>query len=162
MYLDKRSFILAASLILSAGAAFPQAAPADAPKENKQVGRNHDGARDGQRMAEALNLTDAQKEQAKAIREKYRASSQDVRTQMRTLHDQLKAAREANNTAEVERLNQQREALMANAKQTWTAQRDEFRSILTPEQQAKFDQFQENHKGRRGDRHPDRTEKPQA
>jgi periplasmic protein CpxP/Spy len=162
MYLDKRSFILAASLILSAGAAFPQqAAPAESPKENKQDGRNHDGARGGQRMAEALNLTDAQKEQAKAIREKYRASSQDVRTQMRTLHDQLKAAREANNTAEVDRLNQQRETLMANAKETWTAQRNEFRSILTPEQQAKFDQFQENHKGRRGGKH-DRSEKPQA
>ena len=161
MYLDKRSFILAASLILSAGAAFPQAAPAETPKENKQDGRKHDGARGGQRMAEALNLTDAQKEQAKAIREKYRASSQDVRTQMRTLHDQLKAARDANNTAEVDRLSKERETLMANAKQTWTAQRNEIRSILTPEQQAKFDQLQENHKGRRGGKH-DRSEQPQA
>jgi Spy/CpxP family protein refolding chaperone len=113
-------------------------------------------------MAEALNLTDAQKEQAKAIREKYRASSKDVRTQMRTLHDQLKAAREANNTAEVDRLNQQRERLMASAKQTRTAQRNEFRSILTPEQQAKFDQFQENHKGRHGGKRHDQPEKPQA
>ena len=162
MYLDKRSFILAASLILSAGAAFPQAAPAETPKENTRHGRHHHGERGGARMAEALNLTDAQKEQAKAIREKYRTSSQDVRTQMRTLHDQLKTAREANNPAEVDRLNQQREALMANAKQTWTAQRNEFRAILTPEQQAKFDQFQENHKGRHGGKRHDRSEKPQA
>ena len=61
----------------------------------------------------------------------------------------------------MDRLSKERETLMANAKQTWTAQRNEIRSILTPEQQAKFDQLQENHKGRRGGKH-DRSEKPQA
>ena len=80
MYLDKRSFILAASLILSAGAAFPQAPAADS-----QPAGHERHARGGQRIAEALNLTDSQKEQAKTIREKYRASSEDLRTQMRTL-----------------------------------------------------------------------------
>lgn len=142
MKLNKRTLILAASLIVSAGAAFPQAAPAEHRQEHK--GRHHAG------FAEKLNLTDAQKEQAKAIREKYRTSSTDVRTQMRTLHDQLKAARDANNTAEVDRLNQQREQLLASAKQTSTAQRDEFRAILTPEQQAEFDKMPQRHnKGQR-------------
>src|SRR5436190_13246226 len=105
MYFDKRSIVLAASLILSAGAAFPQ----DQAKEGRR-GAGH--------FAEALSLTDSQKEQAKAIHSKYQASTQEFRTQMRSLHEQLKAAREANNTAEVERLNQQREALFAKAKET--------------------------------------------
>ena len=115
-------------------------------------------------MAKALNLTDAQKEQAKAIREKYRASSEDLRTQMRTFHEQLKAAKEANNTAEVERLTQQREALFARVKETFTAQRNEFRSILTADQQAKFDQMREKHGDRQGKwRNQNHAgEKPQA
>jgi Spy/CpxP family protein refolding chaperone len=159
MYLDKRSFILAASLILSSGAAFPQAPTADSqpPAKHERHGR-------GQHMAEALNLTDAQKEQAKAIREKYRASSEDVRTQMRTLREQLKAAKDANNTAEVERLTQQRDTLFAKAKETFTAQRNEFRSILTADQQAKFDQMGERHGGRDGKwrNQSHQGEKPQA
>jgi Spy/CpxP family protein refolding chaperone len=146
MYLDKRNFILAASLIVSAGAAFPQAQPAD----SKPAEQHKRHGRDGQHMAEALNLTDAQKEQAKAIREKHRASSEDVRNQMRTFHEQLKAAKEANNTAEVQRLTQQREALFARVKETFTAQRNEFRSILTADQQAKFDQMREKHGDRQG------------
>ena len=146
MYLDKRNFILAASLILSAGAAFPQTQPADSKPAEQQKRHGHGG----QRMAKALNLTDAQKEQAKAIREKYRASSEDLRTQMRTFHEQLKAAKEANNTAEVERLTQQREALFARVKETFTAQRNEFRSILTADQQVKFDQMREKHGDRQG------------
>ena len=115
-------------------------------------------------MAEALNLTDYQKEQAKAIREKYRASSEEVRTQMRTLHEQLKAAKEANNTAEVERLTQQRETVSAKAKETFTAQRNELRSILTADQQAKFDQMRERHGDRSGKSRNESHggEKPQA
>lgn len=159
MYLDKRSFILAASLILSAGAAFPQAPAADS-----QPAGHERHARGGQRIAEALNLTDSQKEQAKTIREKYRASSEDLRTQMRTLHEQLKTAKDANNTAEVERLTQQRQALSAKAKETFGAQRNEFRSILTADQQAKFDQMRERHGDREGKwrNQKQHGEKPQA
>jgi Spy/CpxP family protein refolding chaperone len=137
MYLDKRTFILAATLILSAGAAFSQT---DAP-----AAREHHGSRDGAKMADALNLTDAQKEQAKAIREKYRASNEDFRAQMQTLREQTKAAKEANNTAELDKLKQQREALFAKAKENWTAQRNEFRSILNADQQAKLDQMRQAH-----------------
>jgi Spy/CpxP family protein refolding chaperone len=158
MYLDKRTFILAASLVLSAGAAFPQAQAADSqPAEHKRHGRG------GERMAAALNLTDAQKEQAKAIREKYRASSEDLRTQMRTFHEQLKAAKDANNNSEVERLTQERGALFAKVKESFTAQRNEFRSILTADQQAKFDQMRKERGDRQGKwRNHNHGEKPQA
>ena len=150
MYLSKRSLILAASLALSAGAAFPQA-----PAAESQAPAHERHARGAKRFAE-LNLTDAQKEQAKTIREKYRASSEDLRTQMRTLREQLKAAKDANNTAEIERLTQQHDTLAAKAKETFTAQRDEFRSILTAEQQAKFDKVRDRHN------HKQQSEKPQA
>ena len=158
MYLDKRSFILAASLILSAGAAFPQAPSDSRPADQERQTRG------GQRLAETLNLTDAQKEQAKTIREKYRASSEDLRTQMRNLHEQVKAAKDANNTAEIERLTQQRDALSAKAKETFTAQRNEFRSILTAEQQAKFDQMKDRRRDGQNKwrNRQQQSEKPQA
>jgi len=162
MYLYKQNFILAASLILSAGAALPQSATSDAPSDHKQHARAHDGSRNAGRIAEALNLTDAQKEQAKAIHEKYRASSEDFRTQMRTVHDQLKAAKEANNTAEIERLTQQRQALLAKGKENRTAERNEFRSILTPDQTAKLDQMRESHRGKSEEKRNSRSDKPQA
>src|SRR5688572_26378581 len=141
MYLNKRNFILAASLILSAGAAFPQAAATDKPAEKDQHAHHRRAGHGMGRLSEALNLTDAQKQQAKTIHEKYRASTGDVRAQMKTLHDQFKAAKEANNTAEIERLKEQRKALFTKARESWTAERAELRSILTPEQQTKLDQM---------------------
>jgi Spy/CpxP family protein refolding chaperone len=141
MTLNKRSFILAASLVLASGAAFSQAPATDAPAEQheRHGKRAHKGG--AGRLAAALNLTDAQKEQAKAIREKHRAGQSDVRTQMRDLHTRAQAAKQANNTAELERIKQERQTLFAKAKESWDAERAELRTILTPEQQAKFDEM---------------------
>jgi Spy/CpxP family protein refolding chaperone len=144
MNLNKRSFILAATLVFSTGVAFSQSAPA-APQAQEQTEERHHraGKRAGgaKHFAAALNLTDAQKEQAKAIRERHRASTKTLRTEMRNLHQQYRAAKEANNTAELERLSQQRQSLGAQVKEAMTAQQNEFRSILNPEQQAKFDEL---------------------
>jgi Spy/CpxP family protein refolding chaperone len=136
MNFDKRSFILAASLVLASGAAFAQAPATEAPAHHK----SRDHGRSG-RMAAALNLTDAQKEQAKTIREKYRAEHTDVRTQMRDLHTRAEAAKQANNTAELERIKQDRQSVFAKTKESWDAERAELRTILTAEQQAKFDEM---------------------
>ena len=150
MTFDKRSFILAASLVLASGAAFSQApAPStEAPAEQQRQGKRHHGVGQG-RMAAALNLTDAQKEQAKSIHEKYKASNTEVRTQMRDLHTRAEAAKQANNTAELDRIKQEREAVFAKAKESWSAERAEIRSILTPEQQTKFDEMGQR-RGKRG------------
>ena len=103
-------------------------------------------------MAAALNLTDAQKEQAKAIREKYKTGNTDVRTQMRDLHTRAEAAKQANNTAELERIKQERQALFAKAKESWDAERSELRNVLTAEQQTKFDEMAQ-HRGKRMGKH---------
>ncbi len=140
MNFDKRSFILAASLVLASGAAFSQTPSAEAPAEQQRHGKRHHKGGAG-RMAAALNLTDAQKEQAKTIREKYKASHTEVRTQMRDLRTRAEAAKQANNTAELDKIKQEREAVFAKAKVSWDAERAEIRSILTPEQQVKFDEM---------------------
>ncbi|HYI94292.1 MAG TPA: Spy/CpxP family protein refolding chaperone [Bryobacteraceae bacterium] len=148
MNFDKRSFILAASLVLASGAAFAQAPSTETPAEQQRQGkRDHRGGQG--RIAAALNLTDTQKEQAKAIHEKYKASNTEVRTQMRDLRSRAEAAKQANNTAELDRIKQEREAVFAKAKESWNAERTEIRSILTPEQQTKFDEMAER-RGKRG------------
>ncbi len=150
MNFDKRSFILAASLVLASGAAFAQSPSTETPTEQQRQGKRDHRAGQG-RMAAALNLTDAQKEQAKAIHEKYKASNTDVRTQMHDLRTRAEAAKQANNTAELDRIKQEREAVFAKAKESWNAEKAEIRSILTPEQQTKFDEMgQRRGKGGRG------------
>jgi Spy/CpxP family protein refolding chaperone len=140
---------MAAAVVLVAGGAF---AYQDSAENNTNQQRKHHGKHAGERgmlnrhgakLAEALNLTDAQKEQAKAIRDKHRAANADLHKQMRDLHTQLRAARQANNTAEAERLAAQREPLMVRAREAWNAERAELRNILTAEQQAKLDTLRE-------------------
>jgi Spy/CpxP family protein refolding chaperone len=149
MTLNKRSFILAASLVLASGAAFSQAPAPETPAAERHERHGKRGGKGGpDRMAAALNLTDTQKEQAKTIREKYRTGNTDFRTQMRDLHTRAETAKQANNTAELDRIKQERQALFAKAKESWDAERAELRSILNAEQQAKFDEMAQ----RRGDR----------
>lgn len=151
MYLDKRSFILAASLILSAGAAFPQAAPAETPKENKQDGRKHDGARGGQRMAEALNLTDAQKEQIRSITKEAFASNQALRTQLKAAHEAEQAAIKAGKSdAELVQLAQNSAPLHAQVHAARLQTEAKIFKVLTPEQQAKLAEIRAHMKERMG------------
>ena len=147
MNLNKRYFILAATLVFSTGAAFSQATPSEQPAAQERQhrggkgGKFHGGHRGGERLAAALNLTDAQKEQAKAIRERHRASSEGLRTDMRNLQQRYRDAKQANNTAELERLSQERQTLFTQFKDAMTAQQNEFRTILNAEQQTKFDEL---------------------
>ena len=156
MNLHKRFVTMAAAVVLLACGAYSYQEGAE--NKGKRHGKRAGGERamlnrHGARLAEALNLTDAQKEQAKAIREKHRAANADLHTQMRDLHTQLRAARQANNTAEAQRLAALREPLMLRAREAWSAERAELRTVLTAEQQAKLDtmqkSFAEKREGRR-------------
>jgi Spy/CpxP family protein refolding chaperone len=147
MNLKTRFVTMAAAVVLVAGGAFADQEGAEnnhGKHHGKHVGERGMLNRHGAKLAEALKLTDAQKEQAKAIREEHRAANADLHKQMRDLHTQLRAARQANNTAEAERLAAQREPLVARAREAWNAERAELRNILTAEQQAKLDTMREN------------------
>ncbi|HYP05715.1 MAG TPA: Spy/CpxP family protein refolding chaperone [Bryobacteraceae bacterium] len=151
MNLSKKLITLAATVALSAGAVF--SAPADGAKARRSEAREarmlhrHAG-----HLAKALNLTDAQKEQAKAIRNKHREANQGVRAELKELNTQIRAAREAKNTAEAQRLAALREPLLAKAQEAWQAQRSELMSVLTPEQQSKLEELRKAHTGKRQQR----------
>ena len=108
--------------------------------------------RHARQLSKALNLTDAQKEQAKAIREKHRASNQALRAELRQIREQIQTARERKNTAEAQRLAALREPLLLKAQEAWQAERAELKSVLTPEQQAKLDELQKVWQGKRQQR----------
>jgi len=97
---------------------------------------------------QALNLTDAQKTQAKTIFQQNRQNVQPIQQQMMQNRQSLAAAVKANDTAAIQQLSAQQGTLQGQV----VAQRSEsmakFYGILTPEQKAKADQIQQRLKQR--------------
>lgn len=151
MNLSNKIMTLAATVALSAGVAFPS--PADGTRANRGEAREARMLqRHGGRLAQALDLTDAQKAQAKAIREKHRTSNQALRAELKEINQQIRTARQANNIAEAQRLAALREPLLARAHQAWQAERAELKSVLTAEQQTKLEELQKSFLSKRQQR----------
>jgi Spy/CpxP family protein refolding chaperone len=97
--------------------------------------------RGGARLARYLNLTPAQKEQAKAEFQAARQSAQPIHRQLMQIRAALFQAIQANDTAGIDRLSAQQASLKGRI----SAKRHEafaaLYSILTPEQRAKADQM---------------------
>ena len=134
--------ILSVATLLVASTAMVAAQPAEG-------GRKH--GRHRERIAATLNLTDSQKEQMKALREKHQAATKDLREQARTLRQQLREAEAAGNTAQIEALSAQHGAVMGKLRVASLAARQDFQQVLTPEQREKLQQHREN-RGRRSQR----------
>ncbi len=92
-------------------------------------------------MARALNLTDAQKTQIKAIFESARAASEPLHARMDEVHKQLEAAT-ANgqfDEAQVRALANQQAQIMADTIVEHERTKSKIYAILTPEQRTKAD-----------------------
>ena len=129
-----------------------------APHGGKGGGRHggkHGRGEFGERFAEKLNLTDAQKAQIKTIRQNNREQNKAFFEQSRATFEQLHAAKKANDTAKVEQLKPVLEQQRAQMKQFRDTERQQILALLTQEQRAKFDAMQaerEAHRGERGER----------
>jgi Spy/CpxP family protein refolding chaperone len=106
-------------------------------------GGRHGGFRRGElggRLVKDLNLTDAQKAQAKTIREKYRTQFQALRTQMKPQFESIRALRQKGDTAGVRAaLQRQRTEFGPRLQALQKQQETDFRNILTAEQRTKYD-----------------------
>ena len=125
---------------LAAGMAFAQT-PAPA---QPQAGGMH--ARRGamhHRMMQALNLTDAQKQQAKSIFQQAKQSAQPLREQMKQNRTALSAAVKANDVAQIHSLSAQQGTLRGQMLGIRLEAMAKFYQTLTPEQKAKADQIQQ-------------------
>lgn len=100
-------------------------------------GRRRGGGNRGQWMEE-LNLTDAQKAEVEAIREKYRPQMEALRRRARNASDD------------------ERQAIREEGRTLRTQIRKEIKAVLTPEQQQRAEELhrerRQNRQGRRGDR----------
>jgi Spy/CpxP family protein refolding chaperone len=151
-----RTMALGALMVVGiAGISAAQTATAPRTRTDSGSFRHRDRAafrrgNEGFAFGRDLNLTDAQKAQIKAIRQKYQAQNETVRTQRKPYIDAARAARQKGDTAAFR-------SNMLKARQVGqsvrTQEMSEIRAVLTPDQQAKWDARQKvaaDHRGKAG------------
>ena len=138
----KQQFMrLAAVAALAAGMAFAQA-PAPAP--NAAPGQKGTAQpRIRRRVMQVLNLTGAQKQQAKAIFQQSRQNAQPIAQQLKQNREALSAAVKANDTAQIQQLSGQQGNLRGQMLAIRSGAMAKFYATLTPEQRTKAEQVQQ-------------------
>ena len=94
-------------------------------------------------VAELLDLTEAQKTQIQALHEALRATVQPLHEQQRAIHEQLEAAVAAGNAQRIGELVLAERALHTQIEAARTTFETSFAALLTPEQRAKWEVYQE-------------------
>jgi protein CpxP len=141
----KKTLTAVAAMALTATLAFA------APPEGRHGGK-HGRHGFGGKLAEKLNLTDAQKEQIKSIRKASFEQNKAFFENARQMRQDLRAAKEANDTARLEALKSTMQSQREQMKQIRDAEKQQILSVLTTEQRVQFEAMQAEHKGRRGGR----------
>ncbi len=140
----KRNFIkftTVAAMTAAMALAAPQSnqAPANsqAPAGAKGTAPAHRPfARMRQRYMQALNLSPAQKQQAKAIFQETRQKTEPVRAELRQNRQALSAAVKADNKSEIQKLSKADGELMGRLIAARSEARAKFYNLLTPEQRS--------------------------
>ena len=139
---------MAAAMTLTATMAV--AAPHEGGKMRGHGGRGHrGGAAFNPRLAEKLNLSDAQKQQIRDLQKTFREQNRATFEGSRDLRQQFREAKKANDTAKLEALKPQLEAQRAQMKQARKAQHDQILAVLTAEQRAQLEALKAERKARR-------------
>ena len=141
----KKTLTAVAAMALTATLAFA------APPEGRHGGHGHRGF--AGKFAEKLNLTDAQKQQIRDIRMASREKNKAFFENARQMRQDLRAAREANDTAKLESLKATMQSQHEQMKQIRDAEKQQILSVLTAEQRARFEAMQAEHGGSGGKRH---------
>jgi Spy/CpxP family protein refolding chaperone len=114
-------------------------------------GHHHRGAG----FAKKLNLTDAQKEQWKAVEQNFRQENSAFFEQSKQTRKAIHAAKEAGDTAQLESLKATAKAQRAQSKQLRAANEPKLMAILNADQQAQF-QAMKAERAARGERHQEK------
>jgi Spy/CpxP family protein refolding chaperone len=140
-------FQFAAVTSLAAGMALAQVpatgtqpAPRKVPSTHRLFGH--------EQMMQALNLTIAQKQQAKTIFGDARQKAEPIRQEMRQNREALYAAVKANNTSQIERLSSHQGELQGKVLAIRSEARAKFYAILTLEQRTQADQMHQQMQSR--------------
>jgi protein CpxP len=146
--------IVTAAAVLALGASLAFAGPGEGKMHGKH-GRG--GEAHMQHMAEKLNLSEGQKIQLEQMHENFRAQSEPLWTAMRQTKTELKAAKEAGDTARVEALRATLTTQKEQMKAQRQAQHEQMLTILTPEQRTQLETMRserghKKHREHRGSR----------
>jgi periplasmic protein CpxP/Spy len=154
--MNKKQWItMAAVLALSTSMAV--AAPhGRGGKGGKMHGR---GGAFGERMAEKLNLSDAQKQQIRDLQRNFRETNKAFFDQMRDTHKQMAEARKAGDTARVDALKATLQTQRPQMQQLHEQQQQRIAAILTPEQRTQWETMKAEREARRGERSERRRNK---
>jgi periplasmic protein CpxP/Spy len=153
---------LALGALMLVGVAGVSAAQSTATPRRPEAGTYRRGAPGGREgFGRDLNLTDAQKVQIKAIRQKYQPQNDALRVQAKPFMDAARAARQKGDSAAF-RTNMEKAHQVMQAASFKTQERAEIRAILTPDQQAKFDAHEKDRAngGLKGWGHKGKGDKP--
>ena len=115
-------------------------------------GHHHRHGMFGAKMAEKLNLTDAQKAQIKDIRKSSHEANAAFFDEARNTRKEFFAAKKANDTAKMEPLKPALQTQRAQMKEIRKAEMAKITSILTPDQQATLQQLRAERKSRHSDK----------
>ena len=134
----------AAVAALAAGMAFAQApATPAAPQSAPDTAATAPRAAMRHRMLKALNLTAAQKQQAKTIFQQNKQSVQPIAQQAKQNRAALAAAVKANDTTQIQQLATQQGSLQGQVLAMRSESMAKFYATLTPDQRAKAEQIQQ-------------------
>ncbi|MCU1231339.1 MAG: hypothetical protein JWO97_4223 [Acidobacteria bacterium] len=124
------------------GASLAFAAAGDGREGGHGWGR-HGGKRGGfgAKLAQELNVTDAQKAQIKSLKEASRQQNAAFFEQSRATMKEYFTAKEANDTAKMDSLKPAVDAARAQMKQIRATENASIASVLTPDQNAKWQQL---------------------
>src|SRR5438105_11853427 len=130
----------AAAAALATGLVFAQAPASEAPAEGAQAHQGRRGFAGGhlQRLAQTLNLTDSQKQQAQTIFKEARQSAQPLRQQLKQNREALSTAAKAGNSeAQIQQLANEQGRMLGQMVAIRTEASSKFYQLLTPEQRVK-------------------------
>ncbi|MDX6711409.1 MAG: periplasmic protein CpxP/Spy [Blastocatellia bacterium] len=152
------SLSLAAPVVFGQGTTAQQGGTTTNSSKEGKGGHGRRGGKFGHRgmggIFHALDLTDAQKAQAKQIRESHQASIQALRGEIRAKHKEIRQSQqggtfnEALATQKLTEIAGTQAKLMGEEFQI----RQQMLSLLTPEQKTKLDQLRTEWKAKRAER----------
>jgi len=149
--MKRHLFQFAAVTALAAGMALAQA-PAAGTQPGPQKTPFRHPVFDHEQMAQSLNLSAAQKQQAKTIFDESRQKAQPIREEMRQNREALHAAVKANNTSEIHRLSSHLGELQGKVMAIRSEANAKFYAILSPEQRTKWDEMHQRMRQRMQER----------
>ena len=144
---------VAATLTLSTTLAFAAVAGEAHGKSGGNRGHGGRGGEFGAKLAEKLNLTDAQRQQIRDLQSRFREENKAFFDSARETRQQAKAARDAGDTARLEALKGTMASQREQMKTLRTEQRQRILALLTPDQRAQFEKMKSERKGKHGERH---------